>query len=240
MSKTLTQLSDGLPARSLTSWTAEVLRQAIIDGQLRPGERLDQDGLAAELGVSRTPLREAIAALESEGLLESKTYRGVFVVEISKRDIREVFALRALLEAEVARQAASTIPVSVLEELETSLEEAQRAYEEGDQAAQFEADTNFHKTLWEFSDNALLKEVLEGLANRISAVRRFAQTRPGPHVREFAQEHFAILHALKDRDEDASYRLMKTHLERSAIRVVELSDDSPRHSAASEATEAPN
>jgi DNA-binding GntR family transcriptional regulator len=238
MSKTLTQLSAGLPVRSLTSWTVEVLRQAIIEGNLRPGERLDQDALAAELGVSRTPLREAIAALESEGLLESKVYRGVFVTEVSKEDILEVFALRALLEVEVVRQAVLAIPTSVLDQLETALGEAQRAYEEGDQAAQFEADVYFHTTLREFSDNSLLKEVLGGLANRISAVRRFGQTRPGPHVNEFAQEHRAILQALKERDIDLSCDLMKAHLDSSADRVVRLLDESREHSAADEAIEA--
>ena len=238
MSKTLTQLSGRLPVRSRTDWTVEVLRQAITDGHLRPGERLDQDALAAELGVSRTPLREAIAALESEGLLESEAYRGVFVAEVSKRDIREVFALRALLEVEVVRQAVSAIPMSALDELHAALEEAQRAYEQGDDAAQFAADTHFHATLREFSDNALLNEVLDGLSNRISAVRRFAQTRPGPHVNEFSQEHFAILQALKERDVDMSCSLMRAHLEGSARRVIHLWDELPEHRAAGEPIEA--
>lgn len=223
MSKTLvSQIQVSEPRRSLSSWVAEVLRRAILDGYFEPGEKLDQDGIAEELRVSRTPLREAIAALESEGLLESRPHRGVFVNEISRKDIREVFAVRALLEAEVARQAASAVPDSVLDRLETSLKEAQKAYADGNHVAQFEADRNFHETLREFTENRLLAEVLEGVNNRINAVRRFAQTKPGPHIDEFSREHLAILEALRDRDPQSAARLMRLHLENSSRRVEEL------------------
>jgi DNA-binding GntR family transcriptional regulator len=225
MTKTLTSqfsVSGSGPTRSLSEWTADILRQAIVDGYFEPGKRLDQEAIANELEVSRTPLREAIAALESEGLLQSKPYRGVFVTAVSKKDIREVFALRALLEAEVARQAASSIPDSVLQELEASLREAQRAYDAGDHRAQFEADRHFHSTLREFTDNRLLKEVLDGVNNRVNAVRRFAQMRPGPHVNEFAREHLAILEAVRERDPDRAAELMKEHLENSGRRVEGL------------------
>jgi DNA-binding GntR family transcriptional regulator len=200
------------------------LRRAILDGYFEPGERLDQEAIAQELDVSRTPIREAIAALESEGLLESKPHRGVFVTEVSKDDIREVFALRALLEAEVVCQATSTIPDSVLDELERMLKGAQKAYETGDQVAQFDADKHFHKTLREFTENSLLREVLDGVNNRVSAVRRFAQTKPGPHVDEFAREHLDILQALRQRDAERAAMLMKLHLENSRLRVEELAE----------------
>ena len=210
------------PARSLSGWATEILRHAILEGYFEPGERLDQDAIAQELGVSRTPLREAIAALESEGLLESQPHRGVFITEISRRDIRDVFSLRALLEAEVARQAAVSVPDNVLDSLEDALAEAQKAYEDGDDVAQFEADRHFHETLRQYAGNRLLVEVLNGVNNRISAVRRFAQTKPGPHVDEFAAEHLAILQALKQRDAERAAALMRRHLENSGARVEEL------------------
>jgi DNA-binding GntR family transcriptional regulator len=195
-----------------------------LDGYFQPGERLDQEKIAEELGVSRTPLREAIAALESEGLLESKPHRGVFVIKVTRKDIREVFALRALLEGEVARQATSSITDIVLDRLEASLKEAQKEYADGNYVAQFEADRHFHETLRQFTENHLLKEVLDGVNNRISAVRRFAQTRPGVHIEEFAQEHFAILEAVRQRDGEQAAALMRVHLEKSASRVAELMD----------------
>jgi DNA-binding GntR family transcriptional regulator len=213
------------PSRSLATWTTDVLRRAILGGHFEPGERLDQDAIAGQLGVSRTPLREAIAALESEGLLTSKPHRGVFVIELTKKDIYEVFALRAVLEAEVVRRCTSSIPDSVLDKLERILEEAQKAHENGDHDAQFDADREFHKTLREYTENALLREVLEGINNRINHVRRFAQTRPGPHVDEFAREHRAILAALRQRDGEGAAELMKKHLQNSGVRVQELVED---------------
>jgi DNA-binding GntR family transcriptional regulator len=223
--KTLTsEFSVSGPVRSLAGWATDILRQAILDGYFGPGERLDQDAIAEELGVSRTPLREAIRALESEGLLDSRPHHGVFVARISKRDIRDIFALRALLEAEVVRQAAPSIPDAVLDRLETALKEAQKAYDGGNHVAQFEADRYFHETLREFAENRLLKEVLDGVNNRISAVRRFAQTKPGPHVDQFAEEHMAILQAIKRRDPERAAALIRRHLEESGDRVRELAD----------------
>jgi DNA-binding GntR family transcriptional regulator len=224
--KTLTsEFSLSGPARSLASWATDILRQAILNGYFKPGERLDQEAIAKELSVSRTPLREAVAALESEGLLESRPHRGVFVTRISKKDIRDVFALRALLEAEVARQAASSIPDSILDRLETALKDAQTAYENGDHIAQFEADRHFHETLRAFTENDLLKEVLNVANNRITAVRRFAQTKPGSHVDKFAEEHLAILRAIKDRDPEKAASLMRRHLQNSGARVEELAEE---------------
>jgi DNA-binding GntR family transcriptional regulator len=223
MSKTVfPQLRVSASTRRLADWATEILRQAILDGYFEPGERLDQNAIAEELQVSRTPLREAIAALESEGLLDSRPHRGVFVTEISRKDIREVFFLRALLEAEVAREAALSIPDTVLDALEATLKEAQKAYDDGDHIAQFEADRHFHETLREFTENRLLQEVLEGVNNRINAVRRFAQTKPGPHIDKFAREHLAILQSLRQRDPEGAAALMKQHLQNSGTRVEKL------------------
>lgn len=218
----LIQSTTSTPIRSLTEWVVETLRRAIIEGYFEPGERLDQEAISEELEVSRTPLREAIAVLESEGLLTSQSHRGVFVNAVSKKEIGEVFALRALLEAEVVREVAPRVPDSVLDQLEHVLQEAQKAYAEGDQAAQFEADRWFHATLTRLSENSLLREVLAGINNRVSAVRRFAQQKPGPHIREFAEEHLAILDALRRRDAEAAASLMSAHLEQSGERVQRL------------------
>jgi DNA-binding GntR family transcriptional regulator len=223
------ELSQPRPASSLTDWVAEAVREAILDGQLLPGQKLDQDALAEELQVSRTPVREATRKLESEGLLEVRTHYGVFVKKVSKKDIADVFGVRAVLEAEVARQATTLIPEQVLDRLETRLEEAQKAYETGNTDAQFEADVCFHQTLREFTRNDLLREVLDGLANRIQAVRRFAQTKPGSHVYEFSQEHFDILHAMRRRDPERAAQLMSEHLVKSSVRVQQLMDEEDYH-----------
>jgi DNA-binding GntR family transcriptional regulator len=215
-------------ARVLADWVAADLRDAILQGYFEPGEKLDQDLLAEELGVSRTPIREALKRLESEGFIEVRPHYGAFIAEVSSKDIQEIFELRGLLEAEVVRQATSSIPDSVLDELEQMLTEAQKAHAEGDYVAQFEADISFHQTLRDFAKNDLLREVLDGVNNRVNTVRRFAQTRPGPHVNAFALEHLAILDAIRERDVQRAATLMRRHLENSGERVLELVD--PRSS----------
>ena len=208
--------------RVLADWVTASLREAILNGYFEPGEKLDQDLIAEELAVSRTPVREALRRLESEGFIEVRPHYGAFIAEVSPQDIREVYEVRRLLEAEVVRQVTPLIPESVLEELERSLADAQAQFDAGDSARHFESDVYFHETIVNFVENRLLKEVLDGLTNRISMVRRFAQSKPGPHLNESLKEHHAILQAMRQRDPEQAAELMRIHLEKSSFRIQEL------------------
>jgi DNA-binding GntR family transcriptional regulator len=199
------------------------LREAILHGYFEPGEKLDQDRIAEELEVSRTPVREAVRRLESEGFVEVRPHYGAFIAKVSPQDIREIYEIRRLLEAEVVRQVTLLIPDLVLDELDTSLTETEAQFEAGDRGKHFESDVYFHETLADFVENKLLKEVLDGLTNRISIVRRFAQLQPGPHLVDSFKEHRAILQAMRQRDPEQAAELMSLHLVNSAIRIQELS-----------------
>lgn len=183
-------------ARVLADWVTASLREAILNGYFEPGEKVDQDLIAEELEVSRTPVREALRRLEFEGFVELRPHHGAFIAKVSHQDIREVYEIRRLLEAEIVRQVAPLIPESVLDELDRSLIESQTQFDAGDVTKHFEGDILFHETVANYVDNMLLKEVLDGLTNRISMVRRFALSKPGPHLVESFQEHHAILGAL--------------------------------------------
>ena len=208
--------------RVLADWVTASLREAILNGYFEPGEKLDQDLIAEELGVSRTPVREALNRLESEGFVEVRPHYGAFIAEVSPQDIREVYEVRRLLEAEVVWQVTPLIPESVLDELERSLAETQAQFDAGDSAKHFESDVYFHETIVNFVENRLLKEILDSLTNRVSMVRRFAQSKPGPHLVESFKEHRAILQAIQQRDPEKAVELMTIHLERSAVRIQEL------------------
>ena len=208
--------------RVLADWVTASLREAILNGYFEPGEKLDQDLIAEELGVSRTPVREALKRLESEGFVEVRPHYGAFIAEVSPQDIREVYEIRSLLESEIVRQVTPLIPESVLDELDRSLSETQVQFDAGDSAKHFESDVYFHETVASFVENKLLKEVLDSLTNRIIIVRRFAQSKPGPHLVESFEEHRAILQAMRQRDADRASELMRLHLERSAVRIQEL------------------
>jgi DNA-binding GntR family transcriptional regulator len=209
-------------ARVLADWVTISLREAILDGYFAPGEKLDQDQIAEELKVSRTPVREALSRLESEGFIEVRPHRGAYMAVVSQQDVFEVYEIRRLLEAAAVRQATPLIPESVLDELDRSLTETQVQFDGGDTTKHFASDIHFHETILDFVENRLLKEMLDGLTNRISMVRRFAQSRPGPHLVESLKEHRAILQAIRQRDPEQAAGLMRLHLERSALRIQEL------------------
>jgi len=211
--------------RVLADWVTASLREAILHGYYEPGEKLDQDRIAEELEVSRTPVREAMRRLESEGFVEVRPHHGAFIAMVSQQDIREVYEIRRLLEAEVVRQVTPLIPESVLDELDRSLTETEAQFESGDITQHFESDVYFHETLVDFVENRLLKDVLDGLTNRISIVRRFAQLQPGPHLVESFKEHRAIFEAMRERDPEEAAELMGLHLMNSAARIQELSRD---------------
>ncbi len=205
--------------RVLADWVTRTLREAILQGHLRPGEKIDQDLVAEELDVSRTPVREALRVLESEGFVEIRPHRGAYVSTVTQRDIREIYEVRALIEAEMVREATPVIPDAVLDEVERSLERARGR----DGADYVEADVTLHDTIVDFVENELLKEILDGLNQRIIRVRRFAQLQPGYHLVESHNEHYAIVRAMRQREAERAAELMARHLENSAERIQELS-----------------
>ena len=208
--------------RVLADWITTSLREAILHGYFEQGEKLDQDLIAGELEVSRMPVREALKTLESEGFVEIRPHRGAFIPQVSSQDIREVYEIRVLLEAEAVLQATPLIPDNVLDELQQSLDEGRAQLAAGHTAHHFLNDLFFHQTIFGYVKNRLMKDVLESLGNRIVRVRRFALLQPGPHLTQSIEEHYCILQAMRQRDAEAAAEAMKTHLERSALRIQQL------------------
>lgn len=208
--------------RVLADWVTASVREAILQGHFEPGEKLDQDCIADELDVSRTPVREALKVLESEGFIEIRPHRGAFICKVSRQDISDVYEIRKVLEAEVIRKVTSRITDEKLDELERSLDRDESQVAAGDSAKHFRNDTLFHETILSFVENELFRETLESLNNRIVRVRRFALLQPGPHLVESLVEHRAILSAMRQRDPEQAADAMRVHLEKSALRIQEL------------------
>ena len=214
----LPQVKEG---RVLTDWVTASLREAILRDFFEPGEKLDQDLIATELSVSRTPVRESLKVLESEGFVEIRSHRGAFIVKITREDVQDVYEIRKLLEAEVARQVLGLIPDSVLDDLEKSLDEDKESLERGEPSRHFDLDSYFHEIILGYARNKLFRIILDNLNNRIIKVRRFALRQPG-HLVESHQEHRKILQALRQRDSDGAADAMRNHLERSSQRIQEI------------------
>ena len=217
-------LEKPLGGRVLADQVTTSLREAIASGQFEPGEKVDQNQLAQDLGVSLTPVREALKALQFEGFVVLRPHRGAFIVKISPRDIHEIYEVRKLLETEVVRHATPLMPDSVLAGVESYLAETRTRFEAGDGTVHFESDVQFHETIASYEQNALMRELLAGLSKRILAIRRFALGRPGPHLMESWQEHSSILLAIRQRDADQAADLMWSHLDGSAQRLAALAE----------------
>jgi len=214
-----TPLPQARSRRVLADWVTESLRLAILQGHFESGEKLDQDLIAEEFEVSRTPVREALRVLESEGFVEVRPHRGAFIAQVSRQDVREIYEVRKLLEAEIVRQATPLLPESVLDELERSLDRNQAQIDSGDMVGNIESDAYFHSTIGAFVENELIKEILDALNNRILRIRRLAQLQPGLHLVESLNEHRVILRAMRRRDAEAAAEATMIHLENSSLRM---------------------
>ena len=144
-----------------------VLRTAILDGTVPPGEQLRETHIAADLGISRSPLREALTKLEEEGLVVKIPFRGSFVVEVSARDVAEIAAIRVLVEPYAAELSAPALRGPEQLRLKQTIEELYRATDTNDIPGSIDAHLRFHRLFYEFSGNAALQSMWNGWENKL-------------------------------------------------------------------------
>ena len=190
---------------------AERLRQRIFSHELPPGTWVDEQALAEHYGISRTPLREALKVLASEGLVTLKPRRGCYVTEISERDLDEVFTVMSMLEGECARTSATKASAADLERLRAIHTDLENAAAAGDIDGFFEANQAFHLALHEIADNRWLLQVIEDLRKVIKLSRHHSLFSEGRLAQSLA-EHRDILQALLARDGSRAEELMRTHI----------------------------
>ena len=190
---------------------AERLRQRIFSHELPPGTWVDEQALAEHYGISRTPLREALKVLASEGLVTLKPRRGCYVTEISERDLDEVFAVMSMLEGECARSSATKASAADLERLRAIHTDLENAAAAGDIDGFFEANQAFHLALQEIADNRWMLQVIEDLRKVIKLSRHHSLFSEGRLAQSLA-EHRDILQALLARDGSRAEELMRTHI----------------------------
>ncbi|HLT98925.1 MAG TPA: GntR family transcriptional regulator [Burkholderiaceae bacterium] len=190
---------------------ADRLRAMIQSNELEAGSWIDEVRLTRELGVSRTPLREALKVLVAEGLLRLEPRRGCFVNELSPRDLDDIFPLMAMLEGRCAYEAARKIQPEDLDRLEPlhrKLEEHARA---GDIDLYYATNAEIHESIQALADNRWLSDMVDGLRKLLSLSRHKSLAYPG-RIRESCAEHLAIFAALKARDPEGAEALTRKHL----------------------------
>jgi DNA-binding GntR family transcriptional regulator len=206
-------LHDGAPlTRNASSAATELIRQAIIDGRLPPGRRLKEEELARELGISRTPVREALLMLHAEGLVEVAPNRGAAVRSHSVEDLDDLYQLRAVLEGYSTRRAATRLDDDVMRSLHESCERFDALLDDGsDMSALVKENLVFHQTILESSGsarlNAMVRQVIE-----LPLVYRSYVWYSTEQQRISAHYHVQITRALEARDAERAELVMKEHI----------------------------
>lgn len=198
---------------SLSKVVSDSIRGRILGGQLRPGERLVEDRLSSELGVSRVPVREALLALSIQGLVDIEPRRGASVAEVTPETVAELVEVRALLEGLNARLAARHHEPNIVAQLRDTLRRGNAAAESSTAEDLASLNAEFHERLAVASRNVVLSEVMRSLRDRTGlAFALNSRTR----AREDWQEHAGILAAVIDGDEELAALLATRHVHNAA------------------------
>lgn len=210
--------------KPLREVVCETLREAISSGVLQPGERLMEIQLAEELGVSRTPVREAIRKLELENFVVMVPRRGAYVADLTIKDINEVFEVRTALEILAAGLAVERITEEEIEEMERLLVKIGEYAENGDMDKLVETDTQFHDILYRASRNDKLVGIINNLREQLTRIRAISMRYPG-RVKNMLEEHSRLMEAIAQRDGKLAEQVAAAHLENAEQTLLQDMDE---------------
>jgi DNA-binding GntR family transcriptional regulator len=214
--------TEPLPDQNLADAVVGRIRAAIRTGQYQPGDRLVERRLAQEFGISHIPLREALARLTEEGLVERLPRRGARVASLTPRMLEEVSSLRVVLEQFVVRRLKDRFTHEARLELQGIVDRMIKAAGEPDLARVHELDQEFHQRLWELTDHTVLVELAAQMRSRMSHFYRAAAASLGPdEVRRHADSHQQLLEVIASGDRRAAERAMQQHVEQAAKRIAD-------------------
>lgn len=207
-------------ARTVNDATTAQIRAWILRGRFKPGERLHQEQIAADLGVSRMPVREAIRQLAAEGLVQIFPHRGAFVSSLDPDEIRELYDVRAALEGLALAHSVPRLTPDVITALHAILDRLIAAAQADDDEAVIELDRDLHDTLVSRAGMPYLQELIEQARRRSEAFRR-AHTYiiPG-QSRSSNEEHARLIAAAERGDVEESVRLIHEHLHNAATHLI--------------------
>lgn len=207
--------------QSLTSLVQREIERRIIAGELEPGAKLNEAELAAAMGISRGPVREAFRALEQAGLVHTEKNRGVFVRQVSLKEANEIYEVRAALEAQIGRLAATRISAQQLERLRGIVKRMHAVGRSRDPDAYFPLNLEFHETLAEACGNRALATNYRRVVNELNLYRRQAIMRNVEIIPVSTKEHEAIVAAVAQGDAALAERLLYDHVINSRSRLHE-------------------
>jgi DNA-binding GntR family transcriptional regulator len=206
----------------------ESVRGAIISGVLKPGERMMEVQLAEKLGVSRTPIREAIRKLELEGLVIMMPRKGAYVADLSLKDITDVLEIRAALEGMAAGLAALRITDEEIEELELTALQFHQAIEADDFDMIVQKDIEFHDRIFKATRNDKLLQITNNLREQVQRFR-IMYINKSNKSKDLAKEHYEIAEAISKRDINMAERIAKRHIENAEKYILTMAGNMPEN-----------
>ena len=207
-----------LPLRDVVFNT---LREAILKGELKPGERLMELQLAAKLGVSRTPIREAIRMLEQEGLAVTIPRKGAEVAKMTEKDMEDVLQIRVVLDELAVKIACNLMTAEQLNELVATMHEFEESTKTGDVKRIAEADVKFHDIIYKSTDNPKLVNMLNNLREQMYRYR-VEYLKDETIYPRLLKEHKDIAESLRRKDKSRASETMREHVKNQAEAVKDM------------------
>ncbi len=211
----------------------EELRMLIMTGQIKPGTRMMEIDLAESMGVSRTPVREAIRQLEKDNLVTIEPRRGAYVSDISAKDMEDMLFVREPLEGLATYLAAQNMTDDGLEELKKVNARYEEAYNEGETESLIQLDTRFHNLITEGSGNKYLIAILKDLQEQVLRFR-YIYFKSIRRAAEVIDEHRLILSSMIERDQDAAQKYSIEHIIKLRASIMREEDFHGQSERASE------
>ncbi len=187
------------------------IREDILSGKYKENEELKEVQIGTELGVSRTPVREALRQLELEGLVNIIPNKGAYVTGISQKDIHDIYVIRSYLEGLAARWACTTMTEEQIEELEENVYITDFHIKKGHYEQIVELDSNFHEAIYKASGSKILEHQLSTYHHYVERIRKISLGK-GERAKQSNEEHKHILQAIKERNADRAEQLAHEHI----------------------------
>jgi DNA-binding GntR family transcriptional regulator len=206
--------------QSLTAIVQGEVERMILSGELKAGERINEQALANRLGVSRGPVREAARALERAGLLTAVVNQGVFVRQITEEEAKEIYDVRSVVFGFICHRLAGRITAEQTQTLQALIARMDETIEQRDSAAYYQLNLRFHETIVAFAEHGRARQTYEALIKETHLLRQSSLVEPA-RMRESNSEHAAIVAAIAAGDGETARRLAEAHAQGGKRRWLE-------------------
>jgi DNA-binding GntR family transcriptional regulator len=216
----MTKTIEIIPQQTLEAQVLGRLREAILEGYFEPDSQVNQVLVAQQLGTSRGPIRAALSKLEEEGLVVNVPHRGTFVTSLDRKKVRDLYDVRAVLEAHAVRLAVPQMSEADLNQFEKIVKQMQKAAIEGNTNQVIAGDFVIHEFFVERSGNSILRQTWSTLKIQVRRALAFRH-RGYPNLQELADSHYPFIELIRSKDVEGAARLMDAHIREACDDLME-------------------